>query len=172
MSWPDQRLRTMLYQFYLPDHPMSVDGSGAGGMGRYVFAPVGDPELSAAGAEVVWRDPTVAIGLWRADPRPPARDDRGGPRVAGSDWLMCEPVFAVRSTGTVCWGSTLVSLAVGTRSSTAGAGAPAAAAMGCDPHAGRRLRCHIGSPRCALELAGLIAEYRPTPLPWSRSSSR
>lgn len=73
--WGDQRLRTMLYQFYLPTNPMASDGADVSGGAnrhgaddaaetRYVFAPLGDPQLEAAGAEVIWRDPKVRIGLW------------------------------------------------------------------------------------------------------------
>jgi hypothetical protein len=60
-----QRLRATLYEFYLPENPMYVDGRVPDGRWTpYVFAPLDDAELRAAGAEVVWRDPEVAVGLW------------------------------------------------------------------------------------------------------------
>jgi hypothetical protein len=66
-----QRLRASLYEFYLPENPLYVDGRLPDGRWTpYVFAPVDDAELLAAGAEVVWRDPDVAIGLW-VEPAPP-----------------------------------------------------------------------------------------------------
>jgi hypothetical protein len=65
-SWSDQRQRRMLYQFYLPHTPMYLDGDPrTDALTPYVFAPLRDPELSASGAELLWRDPSVSIGLWR-----------------------------------------------------------------------------------------------------------
>jgi hypothetical protein len=65
-AYTDQRLRSMLYQFYLPENALSVDGTdGNTSSSPFVFAPLGDDVLEAAGAVVVWRDPTVPIGLWR-----------------------------------------------------------------------------------------------------------
>ncbi|MGI9051060.1 MAG: hypothetical protein ACR2HQ_00135 [Ilumatobacteraceae bacterium] len=61
-TWGDQRLRTMTYQFYLPDNAMTEDGPEVGP--GYVFAPLADPDLLAAGGVVRWRDPRVRIGLW------------------------------------------------------------------------------------------------------------
>ena len=70
-SWSDQRLRAMLYQFYLPENPLYRDSDLPPDRSTpYVFAPLGDPALTAAGAELVWRDPRVAVGLW-VDPRSP-----------------------------------------------------------------------------------------------------
>jgi len=60
--WGDQRLRTMVYQYYLPTNAMTEDGADV--TPGYVFAPIGDPDLTAAGAEVRWRDPRFPIGLW------------------------------------------------------------------------------------------------------------
>lgn len=60
--WGDQRLRTMVYQFYLPTNAMTEDGAEVAP--GYVFAPIGDPDLTAAGGEVRWRDPRFRIGLW------------------------------------------------------------------------------------------------------------
>jgi len=60
-----QRLRASLYEFYLPENPMYVDGRVPDGRETpYVFAPVDDRAMRAAGAELVWRDPEVDIGLW------------------------------------------------------------------------------------------------------------
>ncbi len=66
-----QRLRAALYEFYLPENPLYVDGTMPDGrFTPYVFAPLDDDELAATGAEVVWRDPHVGIGLW-VEPAPP-----------------------------------------------------------------------------------------------------
>ena len=64
-SWDDQRRRGQLYQMYLPDREFLRDRGVDDGVGPYVFAPVGDPELEEAGAEVLWTDPRVRIALWR-----------------------------------------------------------------------------------------------------------
>jgi hypothetical protein len=65
-SWSSQRHRRMLYQFYLPENPMVMDGDPATDrLTPFVFAPARDPELLAAGAVVEWRDPGAAIALWR-----------------------------------------------------------------------------------------------------------
>jgi hypothetical protein len=64
-TYTQQRQRAMLYQFYLPGNPMSVDGAQPADLAPlYVFAPIDDVGLTASGAEVVWRDPVVPIGLW------------------------------------------------------------------------------------------------------------
>ena len=69
-AYTDQRLRSLLYQFYLPENPLSVDGTGGStSSSPFVFAPVGDDVLEAAGAVVVWRDPTVPMALWREPDR-------------------------------------------------------------------------------------------------------
>ncbi len=64
--WGDQRLRTMVYQFYLPTNAMTEDAAEVAP--GYVFAPIGDPDLTAAGGEVRWRDPRFRIGLWLVPP--------------------------------------------------------------------------------------------------------
>ena len=64
-NWSQQRLRSMLYQFYLPHNAVYREGAPDQPDTPYVFAPLGDPELEAAGAEVVWHDPGVSIGLWK-----------------------------------------------------------------------------------------------------------
>ena len=69
-AYTAQRLRSLLYQFYLPENALSVDGtSDSVSSSPFVFAPLGDDVLEAAGAVVVWRDPTVPMALWREDQR-------------------------------------------------------------------------------------------------------
>jgi hypothetical protein len=69
VSWSDQQRRRMLYQLYLPHNEMVLDATpGSAELTPFVFAPLGDPVLTQRGAEVLWRDPAVAMGLWR-DPR-------------------------------------------------------------------------------------------------------
>jgi hypothetical protein len=65
VGWDDQRRRIQLYQFSLPDHLVLRDRGLDDDVGPYVFAPLGDPELEAAGATVVWRDPRIQYALWR-----------------------------------------------------------------------------------------------------------
>lgn len=65
VSTGEQRLRVKLYQFYLPDNALYLDGAlPDGAWSPYVFAPLDDQALVDAGAAVVWSDPAVAIGLW------------------------------------------------------------------------------------------------------------
>jgi hypothetical protein len=60
-----QRLRVALYEFYLPENALYVDGEVPGGAWTpFVFAPVDDVELREDGGEIVWRDPDHAIALW------------------------------------------------------------------------------------------------------------
>lgn len=60
-----QRLRAALYEFYLPENAMYVDGEVPGDRWTpYVFAPIDDVDLLESGAEVVWRDPEIAVALW------------------------------------------------------------------------------------------------------------
>jgi hypothetical protein len=68
-----QILHRMLYQFYLPENPVAPDGPDSASITPFVIAPLADPELTASGAEVVWRDPAALIGLWREDERLDAR---------------------------------------------------------------------------------------------------
>jgi hypothetical protein len=69
-SWAQQRLRSMLYQFYLPANAVVRDTVPAPTPWTpYVFAPLDDPDLVAAGARLLWRDPGVSIGLWE-EPAP------------------------------------------------------------------------------------------------------
>ncbi|MGH9272730.1 MAG: hypothetical protein ACRDZ2_15840, partial [Ilumatobacteraceae bacterium] len=71
-SWGDQRLRTMVYQFYLPTNAMTEETPDAAVTAGWVFGPVGDPGLTDAGGEVRWRDPRYRIGLWLVPADPPA----------------------------------------------------------------------------------------------------
>lgn len=60
-----QRQRLMLYEFYLPDNTLYLDGETPhGAWTPYVFAPLDDVDLRAQRARVVWRDPAAGIGLW------------------------------------------------------------------------------------------------------------
>ncbi|MET0324570.1 MAG: hypothetical protein ABW219_05045 [Ilumatobacteraceae bacterium] len=68
-TWAQQRLRSMLYQFYLPANSVIRDTDPAPRPWTpYVFAPLRDPDLVAAGAELLWRDPAVSMGLWEEPP--------------------------------------------------------------------------------------------------------
>jgi hypothetical protein len=60
-----QRQRAQLYQFYLPDHLFLRDGGTDDSVGPYVFAPVGDAELSAVDAVVLWTDRAGDMALWK-----------------------------------------------------------------------------------------------------------
>jgi hypothetical protein len=71
VDWDDQRRRIQLYQFSLPGHLVLRDRGVDDGVGPYVFAPVGDRELTAAGATVIWKDPKIQYALWQE----PAADD-------------------------------------------------------------------------------------------------
>jgi hypothetical protein len=75
VGWDDQRRRIQLYQFSLPNHLVLRDRGVDDDVGPYVFAPLEDPELEAAGAAVVWRDPTIQYALWR---EPDTDADTGG----------------------------------------------------------------------------------------------
>ena len=67
--WSDQRHRSQLYQYFLPDHAMYVDGTEPADVDTpYVFGPVADPDLLARGAQMVWRDPGAPIALWIEPP--------------------------------------------------------------------------------------------------------
>jgi hypothetical protein len=60
-----QRLRAALYEFYLPENAMYVDGEVPGDEWTpFVFAPIDDVDLLDSDAEVVWRDPEIALALW------------------------------------------------------------------------------------------------------------
>jgi hypothetical protein len=64
VSWDDQRRRAQIYQFALPDHEFIRDRGTDDSVGPYVFAPVNDKLMKAAGAEILWRDPSVQYALW------------------------------------------------------------------------------------------------------------
>lgn len=76
VKWDDQRRRIQLYQFSLPDRLVVRDRGVDDGIGPFVFAPVGDPELVAAGAKVVWKDPRIMYALWE---EPVSPRDRPAP---------------------------------------------------------------------------------------------
>ena len=70
VEWDDQRRRIQLYQFSLPDHLVLHDYGVDDSVGPYVFAPMEDSELTAAGAKVIWKDPKIQYALWQ-EPSPP-----------------------------------------------------------------------------------------------------
>ena len=76
VEWDDQRRRIQLYQFSLPGHLVLRDSGVDDAVGPYVFAPVGDRELTAAGAKVIWKDPKIQYALWQ-EPTAPAPDATG-----------------------------------------------------------------------------------------------
>jgi hypothetical protein len=65
ITWDDQRRRAQLYQFALPHHQFSRDHGLDDEVGPYVFAPTNDPEMKAAGAELLWTEPRVKLSLWK-----------------------------------------------------------------------------------------------------------
>lgn len=62
--WVEQRRRGLLYQVYLPNHAFERDREVGDGGSPYVFAPIDDPDLIENEATLVWKDPTVKVGLW------------------------------------------------------------------------------------------------------------
>lgn len=74
VKWDDQRRRLQIYQFALPDREVVRDSGVDDGVGPYVFAPIGDPELTRAGATVLWKDPSIMYGLWQEPPPGSATD--------------------------------------------------------------------------------------------------
>lgn len=57
--------RLMLYQWYLPGSDFTVVAQPlAQASSPYVFADLDTPDLVDGGAELVWRDPIKAVGLW------------------------------------------------------------------------------------------------------------
>jgi hypothetical protein len=69
VSWTTQRQRYQVYQFFLPDRVVLRDRGLDDDVGPYVFAPLGTEDLVEAGAELLWTDPSVKIGLWREPER-------------------------------------------------------------------------------------------------------
>ena len=65
VEWVPQRQRFQLYQLWLPDRTFVRDRGVDDDVGPYVFAPLDDPTLVEAGAELLWRDPGIRVGLWR-----------------------------------------------------------------------------------------------------------
>ena len=76
VEWDDQRRRIQLYQFSLPGRRVLRDHGVDDAVGPYVFAPVGDRELTAAGAKVIWKDPKIQYALWQ-EPTAPTPDASG-----------------------------------------------------------------------------------------------
>jgi hypothetical protein len=80
VDWDDQRRRIQLYQFSLPNHLVLRDRGVDDSVGPYVFAPVDDRELTAAGAKVIWKDPKIPYALWQEPTRPqPDQPDPSAP---------------------------------------------------------------------------------------------
>lgn len=69
VSWTTQRQRYQVYQFHLSDRIVLRDRGLDDDIGPYVFAPLGTDDLVDAGAELLWTDPSVRIGLWREPDR-------------------------------------------------------------------------------------------------------
>ena len=69
VNWTTQRQRYQVYQFYLSDRIVLRDRGLDDDVGPYVFAPLGTDDLVEAGAELLWTDPSVKIGLWREPDR-------------------------------------------------------------------------------------------------------
>lgn len=69
VTWTTQRQRYQVYQFYLSDRVVLRDRGLDDDVGPYVFAPLGTDDLVEAGAELLWTDPSVKIGLWREPDR-------------------------------------------------------------------------------------------------------
>ena len=65
----EQRQRYQVYQLYLPDHELVWERNPTDLSTSYVIAPFRNPDLLAADAEVVWRDPDKSIALWRVPER-------------------------------------------------------------------------------------------------------
>ena len=92
----------MLYQYYLPANPVIRDTDPAPQPWTpYVFAPLGDPDLVAAGAELLWRDPGVSIGLWE-EPAPTDGSERSWPSAAGEPPLAATRVVDGGPVGSRC----------------------------------------------------------------------
>ena len=64
ISWERQRHRYQIYQLYLPRRTFLRDRGLDDAVGPYVFAPRDDPELTEAGAEVIWNDPDTPMTLY------------------------------------------------------------------------------------------------------------
>lgn len=64
VRWVPQRQRFQLYQLYLPDRSFVRDRGLDDDVGPYVLAPLSDPDLTEAGARLLWKDPSVKVGLW------------------------------------------------------------------------------------------------------------
>lgn len=69
VGWTTQRQRYQVYQFFLSDRIVLRDRGLDDDVGPYVFAPTDTDDLIDAGAELLWTDPSVRIGLWREPDR-------------------------------------------------------------------------------------------------------
>ncbi|MEO7398437.1 MAG: hypothetical protein ABIW84_07735 [Ilumatobacteraceae bacterium] len=69
VAWVPQRQRYLMYQLYLPERSFVRDRGPDDDVGPYVFSVLNDPEMLDTGAELIWTDPTVKIGLWK-EPSP------------------------------------------------------------------------------------------------------
>ena len=92
VSFDDQTRFVLAYQWFLPDHQIVRDGGLTDDVGPFVFAPLSDPDLTAAGAQVLWIDPRVDIALWREPIRQSlARSDQTAPGAIDA-WPASLPV--------------------------------------------------------------------------------
>ena len=65
VSFSNQTRFALAYQWFLPGHRFRRDHGLTDDVGPFVFATLADPDLNAAGGEVLWVDPVVQIVLWR-----------------------------------------------------------------------------------------------------------
>lgn len=70
LSWERQRHRYQVFQLFLPHRTFLRDRGVDDAVGPYVFAPRDDAELLAAGAMVLWEDPTADLDLYLEPDRP------------------------------------------------------------------------------------------------------
>jgi len=68
-----------VYQLYLAHHEFVWERDPGRPRQEFVFAPLGDQTMIAAGATVRWSDPTVEIGLWRSSTEPTVTDSARPP---------------------------------------------------------------------------------------------
>lgn len=83
VKWDDQRRRIQIYQFALPHHLVVRDYGLDDSVGPYVFAPLDDKEMTAAGAKVLWKEPGLMYGLWQ-EPEPGTEPPDSPSTAAGS----------------------------------------------------------------------------------------
>lgn len=73
LSW--QELYSQLYQWYLPEYEFVRDRGPTDDVGPYVFAPFDDPAQVEAGSEMLWRDSSSLIALWKEPDRVDSRTE-------------------------------------------------------------------------------------------------